>query len=54
MSCTGLSATSCCQYYSSDMCVDQCPGSLLMPNAEFDCVCPGFFLEPDCTGKYKS
>ena len=49
MRCFGSGSDRCCQYYNDTMCVDECSG-LLSPDENYNCVCPGFFNFPECTG----
>ena len=52
MRCYGSNSDRCCQYYNDTMCVDECSG-LLSPDENYNCVCPGFFNYPECTGTLK-
>ena len=53
MRCFGVDPDDCCQYYNDTMCVDECSG-LLTPDENYNCVCPGFFNYPECTGTHKT
>ena len=48
--CTGLLDENCCNFYELDRCVDECSGNRA-PDSNFDCVCTGSFVEPECTSK---
>ena len=50
MRCYGINSTACCLFYNDGMCVDSCT-SPLIPDNNFNCICPGFFIYPTCTGE---
>ena len=49
MRCYGINSTDCCLFYNDGMCVSNCT-SPLIPDNNFNCICPGFFIYPTCTG----
>ena len=50
--CYGLLDTQCCSYYDEGVCVGSCGANQEpSPGTSFECVCSGFWREPDCTGQ---
>ena len=49
MRCNDIRPIDCCLFYDDGTCVGSCI-SPLIPDDNFNCVCPGFFIYPACTG----
>ena len=49
MRCYDFDSEDCCLFYNDGMCVSSCT-SPLIPDSNFNCICPGFFIYPACTG----